>query len=253
MKTFLLQSDDVFRAEKDAVRRAVRQDASGEVDIRKASLAEIQGKKFMPLPQAVPVGSETFCRAWMHLCGIEEPEPTGFPECLSPYWGRDVKFCAQYADAPIGRWVEPVVRGAWRPHIKGALRALVPFEAQSGGPVWASQPVAILAEWRAYVSHGVLRGIARRGGLGAVIDETSHPGLIDALPEMIAVYDASGSAPCAYVMDVALLQDRRIALLRVRDAMGARFYPGPCSPRAYAGMLAGRWAQLTKQEELCCA
>lgn len=242
--SFIFQSDDVCHVEKSIVRHASMLAPAGMVEIRGASLTDIKTGKTLPSPATVPVGTVEFCRAWMQACGVGEPAPMDYPECLLSYLGRPVRFHIRYAEAPVGHWVKPVRTKAWDAHIKSALRALTPFSVDLDAPAWSSPPIPILAEWRAYVSHGVLHGLGRYDDRESEIDEAHQPGLTETLPEMIAVFDASGDAPVAYALDVALLLDRRLVLMEVTDAWAIGFYRGSCKPLAYARMLAARWQQI---------
>lgn len=222
---------------------------AGMVEIRFASLKDIETGRTQPSRAFVPVGTVEFCRAWMHACGIDEPAPLDYPACLRHYLGRSVRRHSNYAEAPVGHWVKPLRTKAWNAHVKSALRAMTPFGIDLDAPVWSSPPISILAEWRAYVTHGVLHGIGRYDDLESEIDEEHQPALAETLPEMIAVLEASGEAPAAYALDVALTLDRRLVLMEATDAWAIGYYRGSCKPLAYARMLAARWQQIASPIE----
>lgn len=246
MRNFILQKDDVCRFEKSAIRHVSMLAPAGMIEIRFASLSDIESGHIQPSRAFVPVGTVEFCKAWIRACGIHEPDPIDYPECLRSYLGRSVVLCANYDRAPVGHWVKPVQTKAWEAHIKSASRALTPSASgiDFDAPVWASDPLVLLGEWRAYVSHGLLHGMGRYDDSNDEVDEYTHPAFTETLPEMIVAFEASGQAPAAYALDVALTQDHRLVLIEVTDAWALGFYRGSCKPLAYAHMLAARWHQI---------
>jgi len=71
--SFIFQTDDVCLVEKSIVRHASMLAPAGMVEIRGASLSDIEAGRTPPSRDFVPVGTVEFCRAWMHACEIGQP------------------------------------------------------------------------------------------------------------------------------------------------------------------------------------
>lgn len=237
----MLQKDPVTEMEKRAVRHAAMLADAGAITLRGARLDEIGETE--PMPEAIPVGTVEFCRAWMARCGIQEPEPLDFPEPLRRFLGRKVERFEAYEQAPEGLWVKPVRTKAWDARVKGSedpLAADIPE-----GPVWASEPIGLVAEWRVYVLEG------REVGFGRYDDgEAEAEFCRKALGEMLEAFSESGLAPRAYALDLALGSDGKTRLMEATDAWAIGHYKGSCSPAAYAEMLAARWEEIAQAPKL---
>lgn len=248
MSTFIFQTDPFCVVEKSTVRHAC---AVGD---------DLQALRFVQLSEALlgcsfgeykddrgkddrsvcPVGTVEFCRAWMHACGVIEPEPIDYPHALWQALGRPVRRM-RFESADVGAWIKPTRTKDWAAHIKQ------PGEQPSGpGLVWASPAIHEhdwFAEWRIYVLRGKIVGHGRYD------DGDDEDAAFDAalVQTWVDAYTASGQAPAGYALDVASMMDGRTMLVEVTDGWALGYYKGSCSAVDYARLLAARWAEIVRQ------
>ena len=104
-------------------------------------------------------------------------------------------------------------------------------------PIYASDPIEILTEYRCYILNGKILSVAR------------YTGPVDYFPNMKTVRGMIYSylnAPIAYSIDVGTTPDEDTVLIEVNDAMSLGNYGLP--PTLAAKMIAARWFQLTGQD-----
>lgn len=109
-------------------------------------------------------------------------------------------------------------------------------------PLWVSEPVQFVSEWRYYVRHGRVVGSARY----------DQDGLDDALapdPFMVeagAMTMARHGGASIFAMDYGVLGDGRTALVEVNDFWALGLYKGALSSGDYFEMLCMRWQEMLK-------
>ena len=196
-----------------------------------------------PDPSYCPVGSVEFVREYMRACEIAEPAPLDYPEELTKYLYRKVARHASISTVGKHRFVKPVGTKSWT---GGILRSLTIEPSMLDTPIWASDPVNFVCEWRCYVMHGQLLFASRYDDQD---DDRPEPDFLS-VKNMIIDYT---QAPVAYTLDVGVLDSGETALVEVSDAWALGLYkPEPNAPRialgnyqrAYAEMLWSRWNQL---------
>lgn len=185
-----------------------------------------------------PVGSVEFCRAWMRAVGVLEPAPLDYPECLRHALGRTIA-STTYAAAPVGAWLKPRATKAWLAHVKTGAPLL---DAQAGDAVWAADydpQIADSAEWRVYVLRGSAIGVGR-------YDDKPHDADFDRpiVDVWIRRFEASGEAPRAYALDVALRPDGKTVLIEVTDGWALGLYERAMPPVNFADFLHARWREI---------
>ncbi|MCY0994636.1 ATP-grasp domain-containing protein [Nannocystis sp. ILAH1] len=100
-------------------------------------------------------------------------------------------------------------------------------------PVWLSDCVEFVAEWRYFVHAGEILGVGHYYG-----DPLRFPD-----PEVVrAAVAAYTDAPAAYVIDFGVLADGSTALVEVNDGFSFGCYG--LNPYAHARMLTARWLEL---------
>ncbi len=242
---FVVQQDDVCRVEKATVSQALNV-WPGEAPTRlRAGLQDLlEGRRpsYNGSPPA-PVGTVEFCRAWMSACRVHEPHPLDFPEALRAACGRRVECLASYDDAPDGCWVKPVRTKAWEAHRKGLCPP--PGDGHPDQPVWATEHLALQAEWRVYVLHGYAVGIGRYDDGPDQLDVFEETALAWA-QRTASLWASKSTTPSAYALDVAFTQDCRWVLVEVTDAWAIGYYRGTCSPLDYSRMLMARWEDILR-------
>ncbi len=233
---FLLQREEISVVEKRIVRQAAMlSDARISIlSLNAAIPAEI------PI-EAVPVGSVEFVSGVMSARSLETPPHMTYPiELLgpgAPFLRRDV-WSATFADARRDLFVKP------RDEIKrftGALFQDLPLDVSISPnyPVWLSERVNFVSEWRYYVLKGQIVGAGRYDDGD---DDLPAPdiGLVTAA---IGAMTAAGG-PAGYALDFGVLDDGRTALVEANDGWALGYYRGTCSHLDYARLLHARWEEI---------
>jgi hypothetical protein len=187
-----------------------------------------------PIPGRWNVGSVEFCRAAL---GDREPAAIDYPEPIKYALKRRVYI----ADVPHfirKAFVKPLRTKAFEARVIGDESVAAP------GPFWWSEIVNFVAEWRVYFFSNGSTSTCRYDD-GDEDQNTEglrawHFGL-----EIAKDWRASGQAPCAFALDVGLLDDGRMALVEANDFWALGFYSG-CDRKAYTQSLADRWVEMTK-------
>lgn len=246
----------------DAESRAVRM-ASMLADTIKVTNASIDGLHLYQsaLKQgAVPVGSVQFLRRAMELADIIEPDNLSYPSGCERYTARKIwHSTAGRALKMTGkRFIKSaqtkVFTGFVLDSDAGALglnnHDRTQFNALCGlmpdTPVWVSEPVQWVSEYRYYVMDSHLLGYARYDQEES--DTAPEPNL-DVVTQCIA--DLAISHP--YALDMGILASGETALVEVNDAWAIGLYGGAIELRDYVRFLATRWSGLVGSTALCNA
>ena len=116
-------------------------------------------------------------------------------------------------------------------------------------PVWVSEPVTWLSEFRYYVIDGAVRG---EGRYDDAPDDMPRPDYFT-VGEMAAVMAKTPGAPAAFCLDVGALRSGETALIECNDAWAVGYYKGTLSHRDYVEMLWRRWEQLVCERHAATA
>lgn len=205
----------------------------------------------------VPIGSVEFIRKAMTLAGITEPENLSYPEALRAYLHREIR--QRTAGSVLGHWfIKPTTTKTFTgfvfdtldnpEHLSGYDRAQynaflsLPPET----PVWVSEPVTWLSEYRYYVIDGEVRG---EGRYDDAPDNMPVPDYFK-VGEMGAIMARSPDAPAAFSLDVGVLNSGETTLIECNDAWALGYYKGSLSHRDYIQMLWRRWMQLANARDV---
>lgn len=117
--------------------------------------------------------------------------------------------------------------------------------ASKRAPVWVSEPIRFLSEWRAYVVNGDIRAIqfADHGG-----DRSKIPDR-EVITTAIATFVGTGQAPAGFAIDFGVTSNGDTALIEVNDGFSVGAYDG-IAPDIYWEMTVARWFQLTKHKDI---
>lgn len=196
--------------------------------------------------ESVVVGSINFIHGVLNKMGKPYPKELDYPECLQPYLGRKIwASTINEIDANPEQWnvfVKP--RGIAKKFV-GRLVKHTGDLMDTGDqflntPVWVSEPVEFIREWRVFVRYG------------KVLDVRPYKG------DWKATYDAAviektiadfTNAPNAYAMDFGVTKDGRTLLVEVNDGYSVGAYGLFFTD--YSKLLSARWAELTGQRDLC--
>lgn len=200
--------------------------------VKTASIDEIP-----TLPQSgwMPVGSVEFCRAAMIHQGIHTPEPVDYPNCLQSFmpekaalydWGQAQEIMVNKTGQ---RWhVKP-----WQTKLEEDLWV---FDTR----VWLMPWHDFVAEHRVYVCAGELLGLGRYDD-----GEDDPVWNLEAINQMIQIYQDSGFAPAGYGLDIGVSAvDGKTYLVEINDGWALGFYKGTCSPWNYLKLLQARWVEM---------
>lgn len=244
-KSFLLQQDEVSLVEKRVVRQAAMlTDASMHL-CTLSKLLEEGLPETVPV-NSVPVGSVEFVSHVMRLRDIAIPFHMSYPDVLYSFLKRKV-WCGVWSDAKSGLFVKPFHEVK---HFTGAL-----FEAleevpplSEDYPVWLSEGVRFVSEWRYYVLNDVVVGCGR-------YDEEADDALVpdfDTVLQAVQQFAMVQDRPSGYAIDFGVMDNGETALVEVNDGYAIGYYKSDaqlhgfqiCTPKDYAELLAARWKQI---------
>lgn len=201
--------------------------------------------------EAMPVGSVEFVREAMRVGGIEEPAFVTYPNSLKPWLRRLVN--QRKAGEILGRWfVKPVQTKLFSGLVFDTLEdpALLSPESQdrhegfltvpADTPVWCSEPVNFVSEWRYYVNaEGTVLGGGRYDEDGE--DDAPQPDRTEVEKAALA---GSGELGHGFALDMGVLFTGETALVEANDAIATGLYGSVLTPREYAYWLMDRWQKI---------
>lgn len=199
-----------------------------------------------PVGGAIVVGGVQAVHAAFTQIGIARPEPIDYPEALRPWFGRHVRRAllpeAHMLLGPKQRdprpwFVKPVRPKAFTGDVfdDGADLYNATAHLDEDEPVWMSEVVEFVSEWRCFVTDGSLVGIKHYRGNPWVL-----PAKVDVVP-MVRESMALGRAGLS--VDVGVTKDGRTLLVECNDGYALGYYG--LDSLAYAELLIARWRQLT--------
>lgn len=235
---FLLQKDEVCKVERNTIISAAM---LTDAKLIRLSLQALRERRIDAIPvEAVPVGTVEFVSEVMSARDIALPEHLSYPDCLRSFLLREIK-PGVFADAIGDVFVKPY-RG-----IKRFTGALLPdlladpdtFTLAADYPVWISEPVSFVSEWRYYILNGAIVGAGRYDD-GPDESPIPDPSTI----KLAADAMSSRGAPAGYALDFGVLNDGRTALIEANDGWALGYYKGSCTHVDYARILHARWMDL---------
>jgi hypothetical protein len=203
---------------------------------------------------AMPVGSVEFIRKAFEVMGVQEPANISYPPGCEPHLHRQVQKSTahQVVYGSGAHFVKPLTtkaftgfvldRGYGSPgmsdHDLEQYHAL--FKLPRDTPVWVSEPVKWLSEWRYTVRNGSIVGRARYDQLE---DKNTPEPDIAAVNACIA--DLNIDHP--HAVDFGVLSTGQSALVEVNDFWAIGLYEGSLIPTHYLKLLLCRWDSICKQ------
>ena len=198
---------------------------------------------------ALVVGSVEFAREAMRLGGFAEPDNLSYPPELTDYLCRHVK--SVRAGQVLGNWfVKPQATKAFTgflfdtmadpdslsEDVRPEYDAFMALPADA--PVWISEPVSFVSEWRFYVRDQKIIGRGRYDPEGA--DDAPAP---DSAVVESAIQAFGARHP--YAIDFGVLAGGETALVEVNDAWAIGLYGSAMPQRDYVNFLWARWEGLS--------
>ncbi len=192
------------------------------------------------------IGGIQAVRTALAQLGAPAPACVDYPDALAPFLLRRVRR-ASLRDAhglcvddrftpPV--FIKPVTgHKEFVGHVlavyRDRLRTAHLVGAEPDTPVWLSDVVEFVAEWRYFVLRGEIVGVGHYRG-----DPLRAPDP-DVVRAAVAAYE---DAAAAYVLDLGVLVDGRTALVEVNDGFSFGCYG--LHPTAHARMLSARWHEM---------
>lgn len=192
------------------------------------------------------LGSIRFVQTALRKLNCEIPEHNDYPTSLSKYYGRKIR---ESTIEKISNHPE-----LWNVFIKpkGNLKKFTGRlvnstydligcgDRENDVPIWVSEPVDFISEWRVFVKYNNILGVKSykgdwRGQYNYKIIE-----------EAVNSYE---NAPAGYAIDFGLTKDGRFLIVEVNEGYSignyGLFYID------YAKLISARWAEMTEQKDLC--
>lgn len=207
-------------------------------------LAKQMRRRQLPLSRdALVCGDVDMVEGAMKQLGIPPPQLNDYPDSLHSRLGRKVwRSSIARLESAVFEGGEVFAKPAGRRKLfTGRIfSSSTDLNSVSGisrqEPIWCSEIVHWIAEYRVYVIHAKVVAIDHYRGDAAV-------GLNEAaVTEAIDAFTKSGEAPAAYGIDFGVLETGDTALVEVNDgyALGAYAIAG----EPYTRLLLTRWLQL---------
>lgn len=187
------------------------------------------------------IGSVEATVKFFELCGISVPKYLGYPDSLKEFLGRDIiktTFKDTGDDYPY--FLKPaddvkLFTGDIARNENNKLMFIEWGLCNVDTPVYKSELVDFVSEYRVFVSLGEIRGIKHyRGNFKKFID-------IPTVEKMVTTYK---DCPSAFTLDVGLTSDNRTLLIEVNDmwAIGSYGLDG----KTYAVLCERRMKEILK-------
>lgn len=192
------------------------------------------------------LGSIKFIQSALQKMNIEVPKMIDYPSSLEKYYGRRIteSTIEIIANNP-NLWnvfVKPkdTLKKFTGRHIKSTKDLIGCGDRQNSVPVWVSEPVDFVREWRVFVRYNTILDI--RPYVGDWQYQYDYK-IIEA-----AVKDYK-NAPAGYAIDFGLTRDGRLLIVEVNEGYSLGSYG--LFYIDYAKLIAARWAEMTNQKDLC--
>lgn len=167
--------------------------------------------------------------------------PLDYPEELSAFLGRKIWKSTLFSITSHADSWHVFVKPIWDvKRFSGTVLDKSEDLIKLGGglediPVWCSEKVNFLSEWRLWVLHGQIIGL------------NPYAGQWDLFPDVEIMKQAVMAfthAPCGYALDFGVTDDGRTLLVEASDGYVLRSFGLP--PEKYVRLLTARWQELTK-------
>lgn len=175
----------------------------------------------------------------LQCLGKPLPEPLDYPPILKPYLGRNIRLgtLGEVVCSEEKVFVKPVQHKAftgfvWQNDIL-ANRNIIGHSLET--PVWVSDPIVLLSEYRSFILRGEILDVHRYKGCWGLAPSRSV--LEEAVDEM------TPHAPAAYCLDWGIAAWNETILVEMNDGFsfgGYGLHPGYMSQ-----MISARWYELT--------
>lgn len=181
-------------------------------------------------------------RKRLQQLGIEQGYEIEYPAELRPFLKRKVwqsTLQEVIQQEQYGIFIKPVQTKLFKGKVIQQFRDFIGLKYEEEVPIWCSEVVELVAEWRCFVRYGQVLDVRRYTGRWDL--------QIDSEVVQTAI-KAYKSQPAAYGLDIGVDKKGEHYLVEVNDGHSLGTYG--LAPVAYAKFLAARWAEMTKTEDL---
>lgn len=216
------------------------------------TLKQIQRRQLPLTRETFVSGDMDAMHGAMKQLGIELPSVSDYPKCLARHLHRRVW------QSTLGEVEQAIFEGTGlklpvfaKPAGRSKLFTGKVFDSPddlygvSGRsrrePVWCSEVVSWVSEFRAYVIDGCVKSLDHYGGDAAIRPDRMVVDLA------VQTFKLHGSAPIAYGIDFGVLSTGETALIEMNDGYALGAYQ--IGAEDYTDLLFQRWAELMTQNE----
>jgi len=192
------------------------------------------------------LGSITFVHKALKLLHIHIPEPFDYPDSLQDFFGRKIytSTISKISNNPElwNVFIKP--KGNLKLFTGRIIRSTADLIGTSvyefDTPIWVSEPVKFVAEWRVFVRYNEILGVRPYKG------DWRYNYDYKVIEQVILAFKDS---PKAYAIDFGLTEDGKLLVVEVNEGYSigsyGLFYVD------YAKLISTRWCELTGQKDLC--
>lgn len=192
-------------------------------------------------PETPVVGWVRTVQNALRRLGVPVPPPIDYPEALRPWFGRAIEKTTLGAlrGKATDLFVKPVEHKLFTGFLVTDPRDWVEAESfDDDTPVWRSEVVDFVSEWRCYVADHRLVGLRHY-----LDDPWAMPDKTTVL-QMVRAWD---DAPAGCAVDVGVTRDGRTLLVEVNDGYALGDYGLPTL--RYIELLLRRWSQMVQERK----
>lgn len=209
-----------------------------------ASEKQMARSKFVMDHETMAVGGIPFVKHALRQLGKPLPEHTPYPEVLRHLLYREVY--TPHSLYATKRWIDSSKRlfvkpADWKRFTGFVAEFSTDYRFNGVGnstPVWASEPVNFISEWRVYVADDVILD-TRFADFGG--DRTIEPDM-KVICEAVELL-AKNKAPRGYVVDFGVLDTGETALVEMNDGFSFGAYDG-VPAHVVLAVTVHRWTEL---------
>ena len=217
------------------------------IEVRYASLSKLRKRRLSLEDCILAVGGVEFMSMALRLVNATLPEDNCYPQSVHHALGREVRPSRLYEALMVSErrpvFVKPRVRTKRFTgkviHDGGDywLSAVPPKE-----PVWVSDVLSFVAEWRFYVKGGAIYHHSIYSGDGSVVPDIT---VVEDVVKSLWLHDGYTD----YAVDMGVDIDGRTLLVEFNDGYSVGAY-GAIYPADYSEMLSNRWNQMKASPSL---
>lgn len=192
-------------------------------------------------PNAVFVGGIGNVRQRLQQLGIDPTYELEYPATLQPFLHRKVWQSTLETLKQEPTWnvfIKPIQTKLFTGKVIRRFGDFIGLKYDQDVPIWCSEPIELVTEWRCFVRYRTLLDVRRYHGRW---DSRLDVGLVE---RAIGAYQ---DQPAAYSLDFGVDPNGQHYLVEVNDGYSLGSYG--MSPMAYAKFLSARWAELTSTED----